>query len=162
MTEHSQETKVAILEAKVDHMVGHVTELTKRVRAVEKVCAIVSAIGIGAGGIVGTTVFNAPKAEAQEYPEVLYSDNTRMAQQWINSMRNWKAEKERTPVEEMLNSALVELEWPDGSDDTPKPEIVLQFPSDQDRQSAGWGHDRRDHRSWFRPLQKGTGTDSGS
>ena len=68
MTEHSQETKIAILEAKVDHMMGHVTELTKRVRAVEKVCAIVGAVGIAGGGIVGTTVLNPQKAEACSPP----------------------------------------------------------------------------------------------
>jgi len=67
MTEHSQETKIAILEAKVEHMMGHVKELTLRVRANEKVVAIVSAIGIGAGGIVGSTAF-APKAEACSPP----------------------------------------------------------------------------------------------
>ena len=44
---------------------SHVKELTLRVRANEKVVAIVSAIGIGAGGIVGTTAF-APKADASE------------------------------------------------------------------------------------------------
>ena len=71
MTEHSQETKIAILEAKVDHMMGHVTELTKRVRAVEKVCAIVSAVGIAGGGIVGTTVLNPQKAEACSPPRDL-------------------------------------------------------------------------------------------
>ena len=65
MTEHSQETKIAVLEAKVEHMMGHVKELTHRVRANEKVVAIVSAIGIGAGGIVGTTAF-APKADASD------------------------------------------------------------------------------------------------
>ena len=42
MTEHSQETKIAILEAKVDHMMGHVKELTLSVRANEKVDASVS------------------------------------------------------------------------------------------------------------------------
>ena len=47
---------------------GHVTELTKRVRAVEKVCAIVSAVGIAGGGIVGTTVLNPQKAEACSPP----------------------------------------------------------------------------------------------
>jgi len=41
-TEHSQETKIAILEAKVEHMMGHVKELTQRVRANEKVVASVS------------------------------------------------------------------------------------------------------------------------
>ena len=107
MTEHSPETKVAILEAKVEHMMNHVTELTKRVRAVEKTCAIVSAIGIGGAGIVGTNIFNPPKADAAP-----------TAGQWIQDVRDWKAEQEREPVEDMLNKAL--LEYNDGSDDTAK------------------------------------------
>ena len=73
MTEHSPETKIAILEAKVEHMMGHVKELTHRVRANEKVVAIVSAIGIGAGGIVGTTAF-APKADASDAVVPSYND----------------------------------------------------------------------------------------
>ena len=148
MTEHSEETKLAILEAKVEHMMGHVKELTRRVRANEKVVAIVSAIGIGAGGIVGTTAF-APKADAESIPidrtynaPALHSGNILRTQEWIEKMRNWKAEKERTRVEDVLNNALAELEWPDdGSNDTPEPKVVLQFPSDPDRQSAGWGYD---------------------
>ena len=94
MTEHSQETKIAVLEAKVEHMMGHVKELTMRVRANEKVVAIVSAIGIGAGGIIGSTAF-APKAEA--YPEYLeprtqiipgsLSNSSQMAQDVINKFR---------------------------------------------------------------------------
>ena len=150
MTEHSQETKVAILEAKVDHMVGHVSELTKRVRAVEKVCAIVSAIGIGAGGIVGTTVFNAPKAEAQEYPGVFYSDNTRNIHHWVNSMNNWEAEKKREPINQMLNSALVdyvEEVKPNGCNDPTEQEELLQLPSGEYRQSIGRRYDRCHHRS---------------
>ena len=51
------DTKIAVLEAKVDHMMAHTKELTLRVRANEKVVAIVSAIGIGAGGIIGSTAF---------------------------------------------------------------------------------------------------------
>ena len=95
MTEQSQETKIAILEAKVEHMMSHVKELTLRVRANEKVVAIVSAIGIGAGGIVGTTAF-APKADAVP-----------SAGEWIQDMRNWKSEQTRTPIGETLNSALI-------------------------------------------------------
>jgi len=101
-TEQSQETKIAILEAKVEHMMGHVKELTLRVRANEKVVAIVSAVGIGAGGIVGTTAF-APKADAVPSPS-----------EWIHEMREWKSEQERTPIEEMLNTA--EMEYEHGCD----------------------------------------------
>ena len=101
MSEHSDETKIAVLEAKVEHMMGHVKELTMRVRANEKVVAIVSAIGIGAGGIVGTTVFNAPKAEA--YPEYLeprtqvipgsLPESASMANEWIDRIREWEWEQ---------------------------------------------------------------------
>ena len=149
MTEHSPETKVAILEAKVEHMMNHVTELTKRVRAVEKTCAIVSAIGIGGAGIVGTNIFNPPKAEAAP-----------SAGELIQRMRDWKSEQNRIPVDESINNALLELEIDYGSDDTTEQKELLQFPSDQDRQSVGWGYNRCNYRSWFRPVQEREGKDS--
>ncbi len=63
MAEHSQETKIAILEEKVEHMMGHVKELTLRVRANEKVVASVSLLGVIACTFIGAGYF-APKAEA--------------------------------------------------------------------------------------------------
>ena len=133
MTEQSQETKIAILEAKVEHMMGHVKELTLRVRANEKVVAIVSAIGIGAGGIVGTTAF-APRADAVP-----------SAGEWIQEMRNWKSEQTRTPIDETLNSALIMHEEESyGCDDPTEQEELLQLPSGEDNQSGGWRYDRRD------------------
>ncbi len=107
-TEQSQETKIAILEAKVEHMMGHVKELTLRVRANEKVVAIVSAVGIGAGGIVGTTAF-APKADSAPLEHRAPSPS-----EWIHDLREWKSEQERTPIEDMLNTA--EMEYEDGCD----------------------------------------------
>ena len=116
MPEHSPETKIAILEAKVEHMMGHVKELTLRVRANEKVVAIVSAIGIGAGGIIGSTAF-APKADAfpqhlepqtqQPYPGML-PDSSANANVWIQKMKNWEAEQRRTDPEFDINTALAE------------------------------------------------------
>ena len=50
----------------------------------------------------------------------------------INKHRNWKSEKERTPVEDSINNALAEMEWPDGSDDTTESEELLQLPSNRD------------------------------
>ena len=51
----------------------------------------------------------------------------------IQQMRDWKSEQERTPIEEMLNNSLQEMEWEkDGSNDTPKQEELLQLPSDGD------------------------------
>ena len=67
MTEQSQETKIAVLEAKVDHLIGHVKELTLRVRANEKVVASVSLLGVIACTVVGAGYF-APKAEACSPP----------------------------------------------------------------------------------------------
>ena len=65
MAEHSQETKIAILEEKVEHMMGHVKELTLRVRANEKVVASVSLLGVIACTFIGAGYF-APKADASE------------------------------------------------------------------------------------------------
>ncbi len=132
------------MEAKVEHMMGHVKELTLRVRANEKVVAIVSAIGIGAGGIIGSTAF-APDADAapryiddfnngkivfvdsrEDKPFVIMETYNDI----MNRIRNWKSEKERDSVEDMLNSSLAE--YKNGSDDTTESEELLQFPSSVD------------------------------
>ena len=147
MTEHSQETKIAVLEAKVEHMMGHVKELTMRVRANEKVVAIVSAIGIGAGGIVGSTAF-APKAEA--YPQYLEPRGTEPypgmlsgpaagANEWIQRMRQWELEQNMKDPEFDINSALAE--YFNGSDDPTEQEELLQLPGNGDQQSIGWRYD---------------------
>ena len=147
MTEHSQETKIAILEAKVEHMMGHVKELTMRVRANEKVVAIVSAIGIGAGGIVGTTAF-AHKADAypqyleprtqEPYPGML-SGPAAGANEWISKMRQWELEQSLKDPAFDINSALAE--YFNGSDDPTEQEELLQFQSDKSGQSIGWRYD---------------------
>ena len=147
MTEHSPETKIAILEAKVEHMMGHVKELTMRVRANEKVVAIVSAVGIGAGGIIGSTAF-APKADAfpqyleprtqQPYPGML-SGPAAGANEWIQRMRQWELEQNMKDPEFDINSALAE--YFNGSDDPTEQEELLQLQSDQSGQSIGWRYD---------------------
>ena len=143
MTEHSQETKIAILEAKVDHMMGHVKELTQRVRANEKVVASVSLLGVIACTVVGAGYF-APKAEAfpqiqqQPYPGML-ADNSQTANEWINKMRQWELEQKRTDPEFDINSALAE--YFNGSDDPTEQEELLQFPSNGDQQSIRWRYD---------------------
>ena len=146
MTEHSQETKIAILEAKVEHMMGHVKELTMRVRANEKVVAIVSAIGIGAGGIVGTTAF-APKAEA--YPEYLepraqvipgsLPNSAQTANDMINKLREWEWDQKQKDPAFDINNALAE--YFNGSDDPTEQEELLQLQSDKSGQSIGWRYD---------------------
>ena len=147
MTEHSQETKIAILEAKVEHMMGHVKELTMRVRANEKVVAIVSAVGIGAGGIIGSTAF-APKADAypqyleprtqEPYPGML-SGPAAGANEWISKMRQWELEQSLKDPAFDINSALAE--YFNGSDDPTEQEELLQLPGNGDQQSIGWRYD---------------------
>ena len=121
MTEHSQETKIAILEAKVEHMTGHVKELTQRVRANEKVVAAIGLLGSIALAFIGAGYF-APKAEAAP-----------SANEWIQRMREWKSEQTRTPVEESINTSLLEYEdMEHGCDETTEQEELLQLPSDGD------------------------------
>jgi len=66
-TEQSQETKIAVLEAKMDHLMVHVKDLTLRVRANEKVVASVSLLGVIACTFIGAGYF-APKVEACSMP----------------------------------------------------------------------------------------------
>ena len=49
---------------------------------------------------------------------------------WIQEMRTWRSEQDRTPVEEMLNNTLMEYE--DGSNDPTEQEELLQLSSDGD------------------------------
>ena len=78
--------------------------------------------------------------------------------QWIQDMRTWKSEQNRTPIEESINNSLQEMEWEeDGSDDTPKSEELLQLPSDEDSKSIGRRYDRCSNRSWIRFIQERTG-----
>ena len=53
--------------------------------------------------------------------------------QVIQDVRNWESERNRTPVEEMLNNSLQEMEWGDyGSDGSTESEELLQLPSNED------------------------------
>lgn len=147
MTEHSQETKIAILEAKVEHMMGHVKELTLRVRANEKVVASVSLLGVIACTFVGAGYF-APKAEA--YPEYLeprtqvipgsLPNSAETAQNMINKFREWEWEQKRSDPEFDINNALAEY-FNNGGTDTTEQEELLQLPGNGDQQSIGWRYD---------------------
>ena len=119
-TEHSQETKIAILEAKVDHMTAHVKELTLRVRANEKVVAAVTLLGTVVLAVIGAGYF-APKAEAKWNPN-----------EWIHEMRDWKSRQGREPVEDSINSAIEDMEYDHGCDGSTEQEELLQLPSSDD------------------------------
>ena len=140
----SKEVKIAVLEAKVDHMMSHVKELTLRVRANEKVVASVSLLGVIAITIVGAGYF-APKADA-----------TPTTGEWIQSLREHESEKTRTPIDETLNSALIMHEEERyGCDGSTKSEELLQLPSDEDQQGDRWRHDRRDPGPWVQSDEEG-------
>ena len=143
MTEHSQETKIAILEAKVEHMMGHVKELTLRVRANEKVVAAIGLLGSIALAFIGAGYFAAPadafEIERQQPIEGSLPDSAASAQQLINKFRDWEREQKRTDPEFDINKALAE--YFNGSNDPTEQEELLQFPSDQSEQSIGWRYD---------------------
>ena len=148
MTEQSMETKIAVLEAKVEHMMGHTKELTLRVRANEKVVASVSLLGVIACTIIGAGYF-APKADA-----------TPTAGEWIQDLREHESEKTRTPIDETLNSALIMHEEESyGCDGSTKSEELLQLPSDQDQQGDRRRHDRRDPRPGIQSDEEGKSED---
>ena len=128
-------------------MTGHVKELTLRVRANEKVVASISLLGVIACTFIGAGYF-APKADASQWPS---------AGEAIQKIREYEAEKTRTDPEDSINNALAEMEYEDGSNDTPVTQELLQLPSDGDQPSTGRRYDRCHHRSWIRFIQKRTG-----
>jgi len=101
------ETKIAVLEAKVEHMLVHTKELTLRVRANEKVVASVSLLGVIACTFIGAGYF-APKAEAHmghDFP------TWPTAGEMIQAVRDHESKKNRISVEDSIGNALDELNW---------------------------------------------------
>ncbi len=137
------QVEIAILQTKVDALIEKQKELTARVRANEKVVASVSLIGVVALAIIGAGYF-APKADAfeierqQAIPGSL-PDTAESAQELINKFRDWERVQKRTDPNFDINRALAE--YFNGSNDPTEQEELLQFPSDQDRQSIGWRYD---------------------
>ena len=144
MSEHSDETKIAILEAKVEHMMGHVKELTQRVRANEKVVAAIGLLGSIALAFIGAGYFAAP-ADAFEierqapYPGML-PDNSATISNWMSKMKQWEFEQTMKDPEFDINSALAEY-FNNGGTDTTEQEELLQLPGNGDQQSIGWRYD---------------------
>ena len=142
----SNEVKIAVLETQVERLLEKQKELTERVRANEKVVAAIGLFGSVAVAFIGAGYF-APNADASP-----------TAGEWIERLRDYEAEKTRTDPEDSINRSLQEMEWEeDGSNDTPKQEVLLQLPSDKDSESTGRRYDRCSDRSWIRFIQKRTG-----
>ena len=73
--------------------------------------------------------------------------------QWIQDIREWESLQNRTPIEEMINSSLEELE--NGCNDTTEQKVLLQFQSYEDQESRRWRYDRCGDRSWIRFSEDG-------
>ena len=116
---------IAVLHTKVDSLIEKQKELTGRVRANEEVVAAIGLLGSIALAFIGAGYF-APKAEAAP-----------SANEWIQRMREWKSEKNRTPIEDSINTSLLEYEESEhGGEGSTEQEELLQLPSDGDKQSS--------------------------
>jgi len=52
--------------------------------------------------------------------------------EWIQKVREHESRKKRTPIDEMINNSLLDLEINYGSNDPTEQEELLQFPSSKD------------------------------
>ena len=120
--------KIAVLESQVQRLLDKQKELTERVRANEKVVAAIGLLGSIAVAFIGAGYF-APKAEAHMGHNV---PTWPTAGEMIQAIREEEAKKNRNSIDEMLNSALEDMEFDYGSDDPTKQEVLLQLPSDGD------------------------------
>ena len=100
-----RDVEIGVLRCQVDQLVGEQKSIRERVRANERVVAIVSALGIGAGGIIGTAAF-APKANAM--PGI--DTNGAAANEWVQKMREWEREQNSTSPGDALNTAIADLD----------------------------------------------------
>jgi len=103
-------------------MMGHVKELTLRVRANEKVVASVSLLGVIACTFIGAGYF-APKADA-------HMGHSFPTGEWIQKVREHESRKKRLSIDEMLNNTLMEYE--NGSNGSTESEELLQLSSNED------------------------------
>ena len=60
------------------------------------------------------------RVSAQEYP--FYSENTRTAQEWIQSLKDWKVKQHWTPPVSTVNNAIEDLD----SESEPKEELFVR------------------------------------
>ena len=106
--------KIAVLESQVERLLEKQKELTERVRANERVVAIVSAIGIGVGGVGGTLLLDQQPANAGPI------DGSVML--WVDEFKEWEREQNSTPPGDVLNNAIADLD----SRSEPKEELFVR------------------------------------
>jgi len=120
----SNEVKIAVLETQVERLLEKQKELTERVRANEKVVAAIGLLGSIAVAFIGAGYF-APKAEA-------HMGHSFPTGEWIEKIRDWESQQDRMSIDEMLNSALEDMEDNNGSNGSTEQEKLLQLPSNGD------------------------------
>ena len=130
----SKSVQIAVLETQVQRLVEKQKELTERVRANEKVVAAIGLLGSIAVAFIGAGYF-IPKAEAHMGHDV---PTWPTAGEMIQAIREEEAKKNRNSIDEMLNSALEDMEIDYGKDDPTEQEELLQLQSGIDRQSFRW------------------------
>jgi hypothetical protein len=112
-----RDVEIGVLRCQVDQLVGEQKSIRERVRANERVVAIVSALGIGAGGIIGTAAF-APKANAMPITDTKGA----AANEWVQKMKDWKLKQHWTPPVSTVNNAIEDLD----SESEPKEELFVR------------------------------------
>ena len=112
-----RDVEIGVLRCQVDQLVGEQKSIRERVRANERVVAIVSALGIGAGGIIGTAAF-APKANAMPITDIKGA----AANEWVQKMKDWKLKQHWTPPVSTVNNAIEDLD----SESEPKEELFVR------------------------------------
>ena len=112
------------MESQVERLLEKQKELTERVRANEKVVAAIGLLGSIAVAFIGAGYF-APKAEA-------HMGHSFPTDGWIQKMRDWQSRQDRMSIDEMLNSALDDMEDNNGSNGSTEQEELLQLPSNGD------------------------------
>ena len=116
------------METQVERLREKQKELTERVRANEKVVAAIGLFGSIALAFIGAGYF-APKAEAHMGHDV---PTWPTAGEMIEAIRKQQAEENRNSIDEMLNSALEDMEIDYGSNGSTESEELLQLPSNED------------------------------
>ena len=106
------EAHLAVLNVKVDGLVEEQKSLRERVRANERVVAIVSAIGIGVGGVGGTLLLGQQPANAGPIDGYVML--------WVDEFKEWERRRDATPPGEVLNNAIADLD----SGSEPKDELI--------------------------------------
>ena len=130
------------MQTQVERLLEKQKELTERVRANEKVVAAIGLLGSIAVAFIGAGYF-APKADAEVNDQSFtnsFRDEFSIAHmghsfptgEWIQKMRDHESRIKRTPVDEMLNNALEDMEFDYGSDGSTKQEELLQLSSNED------------------------------